>query len=83
MVDKRADLAGQFDLHRLSMIHKRIHGAQQVLMGHTLRHCGHGHRLQPTQAAKLAVRGAEAVENHGADQRLGINLAASRPQCTA
>ncbi|OIQ72076.1 hypothetical protein GALL_463030 [mine drainage metagenome] len=82
-IHERADLTGKFDLHHFSMIHQRIHRAQQMLMGHALGHRGHGHRLQPTQAAQLAVRSAEAVKDHRPDQRLGIDLAAPRPQCAA
>ncbi len=83
MIHEGADLAGKFDLHPFGMIHQRIHGAQQMLMSNALGHRWHGHSLQPTQTAQLAVRGAEAVEDHGADQRLGIDLAAPRSQRAA
>ena len=59
---------------------KRVHGAQQVLVGHALGHRRHRDRLQPAQAAELAVRRAQAVEHHRADQRLDIELALTGAQ---
>ena len=81
MIDEGADLAGKFDPHHLRMIHQRIHRAQQMLMGHAPGHRWQGHRLQPAQAPQLAVRGAEAAEHHGANQRLGIDFAPARAPC--
>jgi len=33
-VDQRSDLFGQFDLDPLDMVHQRVHGAQEMLVGH-------------------------------------------------
>jgi len=51
-----------------------------MLVGDALWHGRHCHRVQPAQAPKLAVRGAEPVEHHGADQGLGVDLPAPRAQ---
>ena len=44
-------------------------------MRYGLRHGGHGDGVQPAQTAQLAGGVAEAIEHHGAHQRLDVELA--------
>jgi hypothetical protein len=62
------------------MVHERVHRAQQMLVGDALGHRRHGDRVEPAQTAQLARRVAQAVEDHGADQRLGVDFPARGPQ---
>ena len=92
MIHEGPDLTGERALDSLGMVHRRIHGTQQMLVGDALWHGRHCHRVQPTQAPELAVRGAEPVEHHGAElplerhwsgrqwRRLGVDLPAPRAQ---
>ena len=80
LIDQRPDHRRKLDLHPLAVIHQRVHGAKQMLVGDGFRHGGHGDGLQPAQAAQLAVRIAQAVEDHRADQRLRVDLAPTGAQ---
>jgi hypothetical protein len=82
-IDQRSGLLGQLHLDPLGMVHKRVRRSQQVLMRDGLRHCRHGHGLQPAQATQLARRIAEPVEDHGAHEGLDIELALARAQGTS
>ena len=79
-VDQRSDLFGQFDLDPLDMVHQRVHGAQEMLVGHGVGHGRHRDGLQPAQAAQLAAGVAEAIEHHGPHQGLDVEPALARPQ---
>jgi len=74
LVEHGPQLSGHAALHRLGPIHERIHRAQQLIVGHCLGNTGHGHRLQPLQAAEFRVRCAQAIEDHGAHEGFGVEL---------
>jgi len=46
-VHQRPDLLGKFALHPIGMVHERVHGAQEMVVFHRLRHCGHRDHFQP------------------------------------
>jgi|GEM_PF-4458357 hypothetical protein len=79
-IDQGADLTRQGVLDSFAIVQKRIHGAQQVLVRHAVRHRGNGNSFQPAQAAQFAVWFAQAVEHHGADQGFGVKFPATGTQ---
>jgi hypothetical protein len=80
-VDQGADLFGQLGLHPVYIVHERVHGAQEVVMFDLGRHLGHGHGVDPAQAAQLAGWIAKAVEDHGPHQSICFDLAPPRTHC--
>ena len=80
VVHEGPDLLGQLALDPVGMIDQRVHRTQQVLVCDGLRHCRHGHPFQPPQAPQLGVWLTKAIEDHGAHQRLDIDLPLSRTQ---
>lgn len=79
-IHQRPDLSRQLDLDPIGMVHQRVHGPQQMLMGHDLGHGRHGHGLQPAQAAEFAGGVAQPVEHHGAHECLDIEPALAGAQ---
>ena len=80
MIHKGPDLLCQLTLDPVGMIDQRVHRTQQMLVADGFGHGRHGHRVQPPQAAELGVGVAQPIEDHGAHQRLDIDLSLSRAQ---
>ncbi len=80
LVQKRLELCCDGRLNPPSVAHQRIHGAQQLLMVQLIGvYSGAAHvLLEPVEDAALASRRSKAVEDHGADQRLGVEPALGR-----
>ena len=65
LVNQRAQQSRHAIVHRVLVIHQRIHAAQQLLVGECL--CidtRHADCLQPAQHPELGVRIAQPVEDH-------------------
>ena len=77
LIDQGADLLGQFDLHAIDVVHKGVHGAQEVMMLDLGGHLGHGHGVQPAQAAQFTRGVAYAVEDHGPHKGLDMDLSSA------
>jgi len=55
-IDQGPYLARQGTLYHLAIVHERIHGAQQVLVRHAIRHCGNGHSFQSSADSPTCCR---------------------------
>ena len=82
-VDQGTDLFGQLGLDAINIVHQRIHGAQEVVMLDLGGHLGHGHSVQPAQAAEFAGRVAQTVEDHRPHEGICLDLAPPRPHGAA
>ena len=74
-INQGAEMARQCGLDGIKVVHQRVHGPQELLMGRGLRQARHRDRLQPAQATQLRLRRTKPVEHHCPDQRLGIEAA--------
>ena len=79
-IHQRPDLLGKFALHPIGMVDQRVHGAQEMVVFHRLRHGRHRDRFQPAQHAKLTVRRAKPVEYHRPHEGFDIDLPLARAQ---